>query len=111
MNTVLSIAQVAFNLVKDILLSGLATARVILSAPEQVQPGLIRMSYGELDPGAATLLAALTCLTPGTTTVKIDLAQRELVLHLLDLRHRDKTVAAIQRDFVTPLQTICGGRR
>ena len=111
MNTLLSILQLIFNLVKGVLLSGLGTARVILTPPEQVRPGLTRMPYGELEPGAASLLAALLCLTPGTTTVTIDLKRRELLLHLLDLRHRDETVAAIQRDFLTPIRRIRGEGR
>lgn len=83
--------------------SGLATAWAILRPQPQMQPGFIRMSFGELDPRGAVLLSGMTCLTPGTTVVDIDFERRELLVHLLDLRGAEATVRQIREHFEAPL--------
>lgn len=103
-----NVAKLIFNIIKQTVLSGWDTARVILQDPGVVHSGLTRMSYEALDPKAASLLGAFISLTPGTTTVSIDLQRRELLLHLLDLERRDATVAIIHRDFLQPLLELRG---
>lgn len=105
-----NVAKLIFNSIKQTVLSGWDTARVIMQDPGVVHSGLTRMSYKELDPKAASLLGALISLTPGTTTVSIDLKRRELLLHLLDLEQREATVAIIHRDFLKPLLNLRGVR-
>lgn len=105
MKKALALLLLLFNFCKGVLLSSWDTARVIL---RQTVPsgGLIHMDYGDLSPTAASLLGALVTLTPGTTVVKIDLEKRELVLHLLNLSHREATLATIHHDFTTPLAIL-----
>ncbi len=110
MSLVFNIAKLVFNFIKGAVLSGWDTARVIMQNPSAVHSGLTRISYGELGPKTASLLGALISLTPGTTTVAVDLQRRELLLHLLDMERREATIAVIHHDFVTPLLELRGGQ-
>jgi multisubunit Na+/H+ antiporter MnhE subunit len=110
MNIAHNLGRLCLNFIKALVLSGWDTARVIMRDPDTVDSGLTRISYGRLDPASASLLGALLSLTPGTATVAIDLQRRELLLHLLDLSQREATLAAIQRDFISPLEELRGGR-
>jgi multisubunit Na+/H+ antiporter MnhE subunit len=96
------------SLLKELALSGWSTARVILAPRGEVQPGFARLAYGDLGPGAASLLGVLVTLTPGTTSLDIDTERREIHLHLLDSRQTEATLAAIERDFVRPLRALLG---
>lgn len=96
------------NLLKELILSGWTTARVILTPRGQVQPGFARLDYGDLGPGAASLLGMLATLTPGTTSLEIDTERHEIRLHLLDASQAEATLAAIERDFVSPLRVLSG---
>lgn len=108
MRFITTLARLALNFLKGVLLSGWSTALLILRNPD-TRAGITRMSYGELDPTGASLVGALVNLTPGASTVAIDLQRREMLLHLLDLERRDETVAAIQRDFINPMLKLRGG--
>ena len=105
-----NVVKLVFNFIKGVVLSGWDTARVIMQDPSTAHSGMTRMPYGELDPKTASLLGALIALTPGTTTVAVDLQRREFLLHLLDLERREATIATIQHDFVTPLHELRGGQ-
>ena len=103
---VLAALTLALNFAKAALLSGLDTARLIITGGKSVQGGLVRMPFGELPENSVNLLGAMITLTPGTTLVSIDTERREFVLHMLDLASRDQVFAGIRRDFCTPLQRL-----
>ena len=96
------------NLLKELILSGWGTARVILAPRGQVQGGFACLDYGDLGPGAASLLGVLATLTPGTTSLEIDTDRHEILLHILDASQTEATLAAIRRDFVAPLRALSG---
>ena len=106
MSFLFNLSWLTVNFVKGVFISGLDTARIILRNPGTASSGTTRMAYGDLDPGAAAVLGALVSLTPGTTMIAQDTDRREFVLHLLDLNQRDATIAAIRRDFLTPLRRL-----
>ena len=108
MNFAFNIAKLFFNVIKGTILSSWYIALIILQNSTTVRGGITDFHYGELSPRSVSLLSALISLTPGTTTVTIDLQQRKLELHLLDLDHRDETLLSIQRDFVEPLRNLTG---
>jgi len=102
-----ALLALVWHFLRDMVLGGLATTQLILSrAP--VQPGVARLPYGDLPDGAAALLGALICLTPGTTTLAIDRQRRDILLHLLDMRDAPAVLAALRRDFVLPLTVLAG---
>lgn len=94
---------------RDVVLGGWATIRVIL-APKPVRSGLARVAYGDLPEAAALLLGALVSLTPGATTVDIDVDRREFLLHLLDLDQEDAVRRVIVDEFARPLAILFGRR-
>jgi len=109
MTKLLALFLLILNLFRDLISSGWATARLILRPGEPPRSGFARLSYGDLPAPAANLLGALITLTPGTTTLDIDLERGEMLLHLLDLEGVEATLAAIQRDFLAPIRTLYGG--
>lgn len=96
----------------EVVRSGWATAWLILAGGPIRKPGLVRMSYDEgLSDTGAVVLGLLITLTPGATTVDLDPARREFLLHLLDARDSEGAVAAIRRDFERPLRALFEERR
>lgn len=83
----------------QVLVSGLATARIVLHTGELPRSGLIRIGFAPMSEGAAALLGCLVTLTPGTTVIDIDMARREMLLHVLDLSASEAAVASIREDF------------
>ncbi len=110
MKKLLALALLGFNFLKEVVASGWSTAIIILRGAKQLQPGFVRMSYGDLSDSAANFLGALVTLTPGTTTIDIDLDRREYLLHLLDAEQAEATLESIRRDFLIPVRTLFGGK-
>jgi multisubunit Na+/H+ antiporter MnhE subunit len=79
-------------------LSGLATARLILSR-SQPPTGVVRLNFAPMSSTGAAVLGALVTLTPGSTCIAIDPRRREMLLHLLDVRTVEAAAASIRRDF------------
>jgi multicomponent K+:H+ antiporter subunit E/multicomponent Na+:H+ antiporter subunit E len=86
-------------------LSGLATARVILQR-EQPVAGFVRMRFAPMSETGAALLGALVTLTPGSTVVDIDMQGRDLLLHLLDAGSADAVIASIRRNFESDIAQL-----
>jgi multicomponent K+:H+ antiporter subunit E/multicomponent Na+:H+ antiporter subunit E len=80
------------------LLSGLSTARIILLC-RQPPAGVVRLNFAPMSSTGAAVLGALVTLTPGSSAIDIDPQRRELLLHLLDTRTVETTIASIRRDF------------
>ncbi|MBI1283980.1 MAG: hypothetical protein GC183_06545 [Thiobacillus sp.] len=110
MNRLWALGRLGTNFLREAIRSGWTTALIILRGDKALQPGFVHMPYGDLSDTAANFLAALVTLTPGTTTVDIDLERRELRLHLLDARQAEASLASIRRDFLLPVRTLFGGR-
>lgn len=95
-----------YRFVLALIASGLSTAWTIVRPEPEMQPGFVRMPYGLLDERGAVLLSGMTCLTPGTTVVDIDIERRELLIHLLDVRNADDTLRQIREQFEAPLARL-----
>jgi len=80
------------------ILAGVTTARMILSGA-QPPAGLVRVRFGPLSQTGAAVLGAMITLTPGSTTIDIDMERREMLLHLLDMQLAKASVETIRRDF------------
>lgn len=110
MNRLFAAGLLGFNFLKDAAASAWTTTVIILFCTRTLRSGFVRLRYGALPDTAANFLGALVTLTPGTTTVDIDLERGELLLHLLDLEQAEATLASIRRDFLGPLRILSGGR-
>lgn len=96
----------------EVVLSGWATAWLILRGGPARQAGLVRLPYAEgLSETGAVVLGLLITLTPGTTTVDLDPVRRELLLHILDLAQAEATLAAIRHHFEPPVRALFEERR
>lgn len=110
MNRSRALLHLGFNFLRDMLASGWGTARIILFRRRTLHPGFATLAFDDLPDHAANLVAALITLTPGTTTVDIDLQRRTYRLHVLDLDQAERTLDGIRRDFIAPARILFGGR-
>jgi multisubunit Na+/H+ antiporter MnhE subunit len=92
--------------------SGVQTVSVILMASfgeRRVPPAaFVRVRFAPMSEAGAALLGSMVSLTPGTTTLDIDMAQHELLLHVLDTRDIDGLVRGIRTQFEPSLLTLFG---
>ena len=96
------------NFFKNAFVSAWDTARIILLKSDQVKSGIVTMPFSGLSHTQANFIGILITLTPGTTTVSIDLENNEFQLHLLDLDDRDSILQAITEDFISPIRIMRG---
>ena len=97
---------------RAMLVSGLLTVIVILRTgrPGGTPPpsALLRVRFAPMSAQGAALLGAMVSLTPGTTTIDIDMDNRELLLHVLDASDTDAVVEGIRREFEPSLRVLFG---
>ena len=108
MRCVLAALVLAVSFVWQLVLSGLATLRIILAPRAAAQPVLMRYEFAPMSEAGAALLASLVTLTPGSTVVDIDMATRSLLVHLLDGRDQTGAAEGIRRHFERHVQVLCG---
>ncbi len=98
--------------VRAILISGLQTVAVIVRSgrPGGTAPpaALLRVRFAPMSESGAALLGSMVSLTPGTTTIDIDMERRELLLHVLDASDTDAVVDGIRQDFEPGLRALFG---
>ncbi|MDJ0740594.1 MAG: Na+/H+ antiporter subunit E [Gammaproteobacteria bacterium] len=112
MPRLLAAAGLSLRFVRAVFLSGLQTVAVILKSgrPGGTPPpvALVRVRFAPMSARGAALLGSLVSLTPGTTTIDIDLERRELLLHVLDASDTDALVAGIRQDFEPGIRALFG---
>jgi multicomponent K+:H+ antiporter subunit E/multicomponent Na+:H+ antiporter subunit E len=94
-----------------VVVSGLQTAWVIVRRGRRPAAGFVRMRFAPMSEAGAVLLGSLITLTPGTTTVDVDMERNELLLHLLDVSDAEGAVAQIREQFERPLLVWFGRER
>lgn len=110
MNKLQALLVLLWRFISAMLLSAWATSRIILTGSDAPRRGFARFAYDDLHEAGVVVLAALVTLTPGTSTVDIDLQRRELLLHVLDTEDIENTLNTIRRDFLLPLRCLFGGQ-
>ena len=95
---------------RAVVVSGLQTLRVILRARRRHPPpvALLRVGFAPMSETGAALLGCMVSLTPGTTTLDIDMQRRELLLHVLDASDTRALLRVIRRDFEPGLVALFG---
>ena len=94
-----------------VVVSGVQTLRIIAQASvgrRQPASGFLRVRFAPMSAQGAALLGCMVTLTPGTTTIDIDMATHELLLHVLDLTDAPALVQGIRRDFEPSLLALFG---
>jgi multisubunit Na+/H+ antiporter MnhE subunit len=88
--------------------SGLQTTRMILRPDPAMRPGFIEYDFAPMSERGAALLGSLITLTPGTTTVDIDMVSHRMWIHLLDTRGEDAAREEIRSEFEAPIRVLFG---
>jgi len=99
---------------KAVVLSGIQTVQVIfcVSFGRCMPPpaSLLRFHFAPMSQMGASLLGCMITLTPGTTTLDIDMENRIILLHALDASNADAVVQGIRNDFEFGLVQLFGVR-
>lgn len=110
MKSLLLVPVLLVRLILDLMLSGLRVMRVILGG-SRGKGGYVRLRFAPMPPHAASTLAALVSVTPGSSVVDLDVERHEMLLHLLDPGNADTIVREIRRDYEAPLAALFGPGR
>lgn len=107
----LAAAWLLLTFLRAVAVSGVQTMAIIVRRARggpNPRAGLVRMRFAPMSENGATLMGCLITLTPGTTTIDIDMERREMLLHLLDLDGAEDAVAGIRREFEPSILRIFG---
>lgn len=100
---------------KAVMVSGVQTLLVILRASvgKKTPPpvAFLRIRFSPMNAHGASLLGCMITLTPGTTTLDIDMEKREILMHVLDASDTDAVVQGIREDFEPGLIVLFGERK
>lgn len=114
LNKAVAALVLLLRFLKALVVSGIDTVKVIVRAgfgARQAPPAaFVRVGFAPMDERGAALLGCMVSLTPGTTTLDIDMQRRELLLHVLDASDTDALVEGIRRDFEPGLVALFGVR-
>ncbi len=110
MSRLIALIILLWHFMRAMLVSALTTSLTIITNSDAPRRGFARMDVAELSKGGAVLLAAMVTLTPGTSTVDVDLERRQLLLHVLDIEDIETTLSSIRREFLEPIRVLFGGR-
>ncbi len=98
--------------VRALVLSAWQTVQTIVRASGRSGrapvPAFVRVRFAPMSETGAALLGCMVSLTPGTTTLDIDMAEHELLVHVLDASDIDGLVDGIRRDFEPGLLVLFG---
>lgn len=101
----------AWRFFSAMLLSAWATSKTILLDKDAPHRGYARLDYGDLSEPGVMVLAAMVTLTPGTSTLDIDTAEHELLLHVLDTSDIEAVLEALRSEFLEPVRVVFGGAK
>jgi multisubunit Na+/H+ antiporter MnhE subunit len=110
MKRLLAAAGLLLRFNRALLLSGWQTVRVIAHASGRdgsaPMPAFVRVRFAPMSETGAALLGCMVSLTPGTTTLDIDMDRYELLVHVLDGADVDGLIEGIRDDFEPGLLTL-----
>jgi multisubunit Na+/H+ antiporter MnhE subunit len=110
MTSLLAAIELLLRFVRAVVVSGWQTLVVIVQHGRGAPPpaAYLRVRFAPMSPRGAALLGCMVSLTPGTTTLDIDMDRRELLLHVLDATDPQAIVDGIRREFEPCLVRLCG---
>jgi multisubunit Na+/H+ antiporter MnhE subunit len=114
MNGLLAAIVLSLRFTRAVIVSGIDTIRVIIRSggPGGKAPSvaLVRVRFAKMSARGAALLGSMVSLTPGTTTLDIDMERYELLLHVLDASDTDALVRGIREEFEPGLLVLFGDK-
>lgn len=100
--------ELAWKFFFAVIRAGVQTTCIILRPDPGMKPGFFEYFFEPMTEVGATLLGSLITLTPGTTTVDIDMNTGRLWVHLLDIRGLEDARREIRREFEEPILVLFG---
>ena len=115
MKKLLAVLRLIKTFIWKIILSGIHTLIIILKhglRHESLPPAsFVRLPFPPMSEWGATLLGSMEALTPGTTTVDIDMEKHEMLLHVLDATSIDAIINDAQTSFENDLAILFGDEK
>ena len=99
-------ARLCAVVLRDIVASNLAVARLVLWPGASPKPGWVTVPLDLTHPDAILLLALIITNTPGTVSCVVDEAARHIIVHVLDHGDPADLVAKIKQRYEQPIQEI-----
>ena len=91
---------------KDIVMSNIAVARLVLNPRSQPSPGWVQVPMTVQEPLSRALLASIITMTPGTLSAVVDEEARCIWVHALDCQDPAGIAADIDQRYQQPLKEI-----
>jgi multicomponent K+:H+ antiporter subunit E len=98
--------RLAGRVLRDIVVSNIEVARLVLGPQERIQPGWVWIPLDIRSTEGITALAGIITMTPGTLSADLTPDQRFLLVHCLNLRDPAATIAQIKARYEAPLKEI-----
>ena len=93
------IVSLAVLFLKELVLSAVRVARLVLTPSMHIRPGFIAFPLTTDRPAEITLLANMITLTPGTLSVDVSDDRKTLYVHAIDVPDKDVLVTDIAQGF------------
>jgi multisubunit Na+/H+ antiporter MnhE subunit len=114
LGNVWALSALLVRFIKALVLSGLQTVQVILATGPGGAPArtgtFVRVRFAPMNATGAAILGCMVSLTPGTTTLDINMDLHELLLHVLDETALQDMLDGIRTDFEPGLVAVFGER-
>lgn len=99
-------AKLAVVVLRDIVVSNLQVARLILGPESRIQPSFVWVPLSIRNSHGITALASIITMTPGTLSCDLSDDRRHLLVHCLNLDDAEATIAQIKQSYERPLLEI-----
>jgi multicomponent K+:H+ antiporter subunit E len=99
-------ARLMAVVLRDIVLSNIQVARLILGPESRIRPGFVWIPLDIRNIYGITALASIITMTPGTLSCDLSEDRRYLLVHCLNLEDPAGTVAQIKQSYERPLMEI-----
>ncbi|MDO5652549.1 MAG: Na+/H+ antiporter subunit E [Brachymonas sp.] len=114
MKKVFAAIHLFFTFVWALIMSGVDTFKVVMqrgAGEGNLPPAqLVRMQFAPMSAWGATLLANMITLTPGTTTIDIDMDKHELLMHVLNAADVEGVIQGVRDTFEPDLVVLFGDK-
>ena len=99
-------AKLALVVLRDIVVSNLQVARLIIGPESRIRPSFLWVPLDLRNTHGITALASIITMTPGTLSCDLSDDGRHLLVHCLNLDDAAATIAQIKESYERPLLEI-----
>lgn len=102
----LTLLKFTWILLHDIVEANFMVARRILGKPENLRPAFIVVPIDLNSDFAMSILASVSCLTPGSLSALLAPDRKSILMHTLDVEDADAFIHTIKTRYEQPLKEI-----